>query len=248
MKNKIIRILCYIILLCLFVVFIISVKHIVEWFIDNNKTHKIIEKIEKNTNLISVEEDKRMMYVDLTELIKINSDTVGYIKVNNTNIDYPIVKTNNNSFYLDHSFDKSYNKAGWVFMDYRNNNDYLDTNTILYAHGRLDNTMFGSLRNVVKESWYSNKDNYIVKYSNLKSSSLWQVFSVYKIKETDDYLDINFNTTNDNINFISLIKNRSIYNFNNDVSVGDKILTLSSCYDDENRVVLHAKLIKYVEK
>ena len=248
MKNRIIRIMCYIILLCLFVIFIISAKHIVEWFIDNNKTHKIIEKIEKNTNLISVEEDKRMMYVDLTELIKINPDTVGYIKVNNTNIDYPIVKTDNNSFYLDHSFDKTYNKAGWVFMDYRNSNDYLDANTILYAHGRLDNTMFGSLRNVVKESWYSNKDNYIVKYSNFKSSSLWQVFSVYKIKETDDYLDINFNTTNDNINFINLIKNRSIYNFNSDVNAGDKILTLSSCYDDENRVVLHAKLIKYVEK
>ena len=248
MKNRIIRIMCYIILLCLFVIFIISAKHIVEWFIDNHKTQKIIEKIEKNTNLISVEEDKRMMYVDLTELIKINPDTVGYIKVNDTNIDYPIVKTDNNNFYLNHSFDKSYNKAGWVFMDYRNNNDYLDENTILYAHGRLDNTMFGSLRNVIKESWYSNKDNHIVKYSNLKSSSLWQVFSVYKIKETDDYLNINFNTTNDNINFINLIKNRSVYNFNCDVNAGDKILTLSSCYDDENRVVLHAKLIKYVEK
>ena len=132
MKNRIIRIMCYIILLCLFVIFIISAKHIVEWFIDNNKTHKIIEKIEKNTNLVPIEEDKRMMYVDLTELIKINPDTVGYIKVNNTNIDYPIVKTDNNSFYLDHSFDKTYNKAGWVFMDYRNSNDYLDANTILY--------------------------------------------------------------------------------------------------------------------
>ena len=248
MKNKVIRIICYIILVCLFVILIISLKNIIEWFSDNSKTKEIIEKIEKNTNLIPVEEDKRMMYVDLTDLKKINSDTVGYIKVNNTNIDYPVVKTTNNSFYLDHSFDKTYNKAGWVFMDYRNNTNYFDTNTILYAHGRLDNTMFGSLRNVIKESWYTNSDNYIIKYSDNSSSSLWQVFSVYKVLETDDYLDINFNTANDNNQFINLIKNRSIYNFNTEVNANDKILTLSSCYDDKNRVVLHAKLIKYVEK
>ena len=174
--------------------------------------------------------------------------TVGWLRVQGTNIDYPIVKTSDNKFYLDHSYDKSYNKAGWVFMDYRNNNIHYDTNTIVYAHGRLDNTMFGSLRNVIKENWYTNSDNHIIKYSDLNSSSLWQVFSVYKIKQTNDYLDINFSTKDDYISFIDLIKGRSVYDFNCDVNVGDKILTLSSCYDDINRVVLHAKLIKYVEK
>lgn len=248
MGRKLLRILCYIILICLSIILVISLKNIIEWFNDNRETKEIVEKIVKNTNIIAVEEDKRLMYVDLNDLKKINNDTVAYIKVNNTNIDYPVVKTTNNTFYLDHSFDKSYNKAGWVFMDYRNNVDYYDTNTILYAHGRLDNTMFGSLREVIKDSWYMNKENHIIKYSNDKSSSLWQVFSIYKIKETDDYLDIDFSTKDSNLKFINMIKSRSIYDFNCDVNVGDKILTLSSCYNDTDRVVLHAKLIKYVEK
>ena len=225
-----------------------SLKNIIEWFNDNHKTKEIIQKIESSTSITTVDEDARLMNVDFNDLKKINDDTVAYIKVNNTNIDYPIVKTSDNKFYLDHSYDKSYNKAGWVFMDYRNNNIHYDTNTIVYAHGRLDNTMFGSLRNVIKENWYTNSDNHIIKYSDLNSSSLWQVFSVYKIKQTNDYLDINFSTKDDYISFIDLIKGRSVYDFNCDVNVGDKILTLSSCYDDINRVVLHAKLIKYVEK
>ena len=133
-------------------------------------------------------------------------------------------------------------------MDYRNSNEEFDTNTIIYAHGRLDNTMFGSLRNVIKKSWYKNQENYIVNYSNDYYNTMWQVFSVYKIKTTDDYLKINFSNKEQQQKFINLIKNRSIYDFKIDVTLDDKIITLSSCYDDLNKVVLHAKLIKYKEK
>ena len=62
--------------------------------------------------------------VDFTELKQTNSDVIGWIQVNGTNINYPFVQTNDNSYYLTHAFNKSYNDAGWVFLDYRNN----DTN------------------------------------------------------------------------------------------------------------------------
>ena len=200
-----------------------------------------VEIIDDNT-------ESGVINVDLNDLRGINSDTVGYIKVNNTNINYPVVKTNNNTFYLTHTFDKTENKAGWVFMDYRNHNDNFDTNTILYAHGRLDNTMFGSLRKVIKEEWYTNPDNYILQYSNDYYSSKWQVFSIYRVKETDDYIKTNFSSNEEYISFINLIKSRSIYDFNIDVNTNDNIITLSSCYNDTDRMVLHAKLVSMVRK
>lgn len=250
MKRKFINILFYIILICLVIILFISVKNIFNWIKDNKKTSEMESIIEDNTSIEVIEDNTEsgLINVDLNDLKKINSDTVGYIKVNNTNINYPVVQTTNNTFYLSHTFDKTENKAGWVFMDYRNHNDNFDTNTILYAHGRLDNTMFGSLRKVIKEEWYTNPDNYILQYSNDYYSSKWQVFSIYRVKETDDYIKTNFSSNEEYISFINLIKSRSIYDFNIDVNTNDNIITLSSCYNDTDRMVLHAKLVSMVRK
>ena len=246
--NKFVKIILYIVLLALLVILFISLKNIIDWFKDNKKTKEMIEIIDKKTDIEEVKEDSDMINVGLDDLKNINSDTVGYIKVKNTNIDYPVVQTDNNDFYLNHTFDKSYSKAGWVFMDYRNHNNEFDTNTILYAHGRLDNTMFGSLRSAMNESWYTNPDNNIIMYSNDYYNTKWQVFSIYKVNETSDYIKTNFSSIDENRSFINTIKQRSIYNFNVDVTINDKIITLSSCYDDNYRMVLHAKLIKSVKK
>lgn len=247
--KRFINFILYIILICLFVILFISLKNIFKWIEDNKKTKEMLNVIEDNSTVEVIEDgESGLINVDLNDLKNINSDTVGYIKVNNTNINYPVVQTTNNTYYLSHTFDKTENKAGWVFMDYRNHNETFDANTILYAHGRLDNTMFGSLRKVVKEEWYTNPDKYIIQYSNDYYSTKWQVFSIYKVRETDDYIKTNFNSNNEYQEFINLIKNRSIYNFNTDITINDKILTLSSCYNDDYRMVLHAKLVKIVKK
>lgn len=182
--------------------------------------------------------------VNFDELLSINSDTVAWINVKGTNINYPVVQTDDNSYYLTHSFDGSFNKAGWVFMDYRNDVDNLSNNTVLYAHGRLDKTMFGSLRDVLSETWFNNKDNYVVRLSSVNYNTLWQVFSVYTIEEENYYITTGFNSDKEYNDFLSTLSNRSIYDFNVDVNNQDKILTLSSCYSSTERVVLHAKLIK----
>ena len=250
MKRIFLNILFYIILICLFIILFISAKNIYYWFKDNKKTSEMESIIEDNTSVEVIDDNTEsgLINVDLNDLRSINNDTVGYIKVNNTNINYPVVQTNNNTFYLTHTFDKTENKAGWVFMDYRNHNDNFDTNTILYAHGRLDNTMFGSLRKVIKEEWYTNPDNYILQYSNDYYSSKWQVFSIYRVKETDDYIKTNFSSNEEYNSFINLIKSRSIYDFNVSVTTNDNIITLSSCYNDTDRMVLHAKLVSMVRK
>lgn len=182
--------------------------------------------------------------VNFDNLKETNSDTVGWIQVLGTNVNYPFVQTKDNKYYLTHQFDRKTNSAGWVFMDYRNKGVNVNRNTILYAHGRVNKTMFGSLRNVVKKEWYENKDNYIVKISTPTENSLWQVFSTYRIKTTSDYLYIDFSNDNDYLNFLNMLKNRSVHNYNTTLNSKDKIITLSTCHNDTDKIVLHAKLIK----
>ncbi len=169
---------------------------------------------------------------------------MGWIQVLGTNINYPFVQHNDNEYYLDHSFKREKNGAGWVFLDSRNNIENLDKNTIIYAHGRIDSIMFGTLKNITKSSWYENKDNHIIRMSTEKHNTLWQVFSVYHIKTTSDYIVNNFNNDSSYNNFLKLIKERSIYKFDVDLNSNDNVLTLSTCYSKSERVVMHAKLIK----
>ena len=129
-------------------------------------------------------------------------------------------------------------------LDYRNNIGELDKNTIIYAHGRLNGTMFGSLKNIFNSDWFNDINNHVVKLSTESENTLWQVFSVYHIPTTSDYLQVKFSNDTDFLDFINMLKSRSQYDFNVEFSAEDKILTLSTCYNDEERVVLHAKLIK----
>ena len=211
---------------------------------DDNNTELVNDTNEEETSDYWYYIKFPLIDVDITELKEKNSDTVGWINVNNTNINYPFVQTKDNSYYLNHSFDKKYNEAGWVFLDYRNNNDLNNKNTILYAHSRLDKTMFGSLSKVLKSSWYNNKDNHIIRLSTDTENTLWQIFSVYKIPEESYYITTNFNSNKEYTKFLNTIKQRSIHNFNTNLDANDKILTLSTCYSDTERTVVHAKLIK----
>ncbi len=247
----------------------ISTVNIVQWKIDSNKIKKeisnidnsiVIKEIEDNENTENVnppiDQDNpywnyikmNLIDVDFSKLKKINKEVKGWIQVNGTNINYPFVQTTNNSYYLNHSFDRSYNQAGWVFLDYRNDIDNLDKNTIIYAHGRTDETMFGSLKNIIKSNWYKNPDNYVIKMSTAKENTLWQVFSVYHIKTTNDYIQSNFSSDEKYQVLLDELKNRSVYRFNVDLNSSDKILTLSTCYNKTEKVVMHAKLVKKTTK
>lgn len=241
-----------------------NILRLLDWNKDNTKTNDNINKISntkteeikdnENTELISTPDDKESDYwyyitfplikVDFTELIKKNEDTVGWINVNNTNINYPVVQSTDNNYYLTHSYDKKENEAGWVFLDYRNNKDFTSKNNIIYAHSRLDKTMFGSLSKVLKQSWYKDKSNHIIRLSTPTEDSLWQIFSVYVIKEETYYITTSWPSDTEYLDFLNTIKERSKYNFNTELNTNDKILTLSTCYSDTERTVVHAKLIK----
>ena len=186
-----------------------------------------------------------IMSVDFNELLNQNPDTVGWIYVNNTKINYPVVQSGDNSYYLNHSYKKTYSESGWIFADFRSNLNNLEKNTVLYGHGRIDYTMFGSLDETLKSSWYTNPENQIIKLSTPSKNMLWQVISVYTIPSESYYLTHTFENDESYQNFLNTITSRSIYNFNVGVNTSDHILTLSTCLDNNgNRVVLHAKLVK----
>ncbi len=247
---------------------IISVLCIIKIFFWNNEnkkidkltenidTEKIVDESQSDTaENINPPEDKSddywdyikmdMMSVNFDDLKQKNSDTVGFIKVNGTNVNYPIVQTNNNSFYLKHAFDKSKNSAGWVFADYRNNMINFDKNTVIYGHSRSNQTVFGSLKKVLNKSWYENKDNHVIKLSTPSENTLWQIVSIYTIKPESYYITTKFSDKQYQ-EFIKTVKERSQINFSGSLNESDKILTLSTCEDvaGTTRLVIHAKLIK----
>ena len=187
--------------------------------------------------------------VDFNDLLKQNSDTVAWIIVKNTNVNYPVVQTTNNDYYLHHSFNRKSNGAGWVFADFRDNFNNFNQNMVIYAHGRKDKVMFGSLTNTLKSSWYKNTDNQIIQLSTLKYNTMWQIFSIYKVEAESYYITTDFGTKESYATFIKKMKDRSIYDFGIDVTTDDKILTLSTCYNDNGiRLVVQAKLVKIQER
>lgn len=215
---------------------------IFKWVKENKKTNNIIDNI-KNT--VFIDERTNKYYVNFNELKQTNSDTIAWIKVNGTEIEYPIVKTTNNNYYITHTFDKSYNSAGWVFMDYENKFDGTDNNIIIYAHNRKDGSLFGTLKNILTEKWQNNSNNFIIPFITENEMSEYQVFSVYKIENEDYYITTKFGTDNEFQKFLDVITSRSVKDFASKVTTNDSILTLSTCADNNKyRVVLHAKKVK----
>ena len=266
-KRKEKKVLLFIMLLICISLFLFSTIHIIKWVKDSKKSKDLIKQINDNVTIEEIKDDNftniikpanedefnpyfdyikmNLIDVDLTKLKKINNETVGWIKVNGTEVNYPFLQTNNNTYYLTHSFNKSYNEAGWVFLDYRNSIENIDKNNIIYAHGRLDQIMFGSLKNILKNDWFADKNNHFIKISTEFKNSLWQIFSVYKIPTTSDYLQINFKSPDEFLTFATTLKKRSQFPFDTQISKEDKIITLSTCYNDQEKMVIHAKLIKY---
>lgn len=249
---------------------VISGYELATWFFDSKNTQEQTGEITESAQVAEVDDtdtetveadeapespywkylNQKLIDVDINALRQQNPDTKGWIKVSGTNINYPFVQTSNNEYYLTHSFDKSYNRAGWVFADFRNKLDGSDRNTILYAHGRYDGTMFGTLKNILSSSWMNDDNNFTIKTVNDHESGLWQVFSVYRVPTTNDYIQTDFRSDEEYLNWLKMIQGRSAYKFSASLQASDKIITLSTCYGSANteRVVMHARLIKRLKR
>lgn len=272
MEDKIIPI---IIITLSITTYLLSIFILTRWYVQNERTKKFSESLKESTEIIKQEEiseqtpdqyeaitknesttnhnqypaDLTFLNVNLTPYINQNSETVAWIQVNGTNINYPVVQHTDNDYYLEHDFYNRKTNIGWVFGDYRDNFDDFNNNTIIYAHNLINRTMFGQIPYLLKNTWQSNPNNYYIKLSTKTTNSVWQIFSVYQTKPTTDYLQVKFNNIETYSTFVETLKNKSSYNFNTEITAEDKIITLSTCDDTgTKRIAVHAKLIKIESK
>ncbi len=181
--------------------------------------------------------------IDFASLLARNSDTIGYLEVSGTNISYPVVQTTDNDYYLDHDFNHNYSLRGAIFADYRNSYSSLPLNNIIYGHHRLDNTMFGPLDTLFTQEYYASTDHQIF-FLTQDKIYIYEVFSVYEIDPEIYYLTTRFNTETEYMEFLITLKSRSLYDFGVDLEESSRILTLSTCNNDNTgRLVVHAKLV-----
>ena len=198
-------------------------------FVDNNPFRKFAKTTLDNVSIESLKSQ--------------NSDVVAWLSVDGTSINYPVVQTDNNDYYLSHSFYKYKTYNGWVFMDYRNSYNFDDYNTIFYGHNLLNKTAFGSLANVFTKNWVNNSNKSIIVITEGKTY-YFTVFSAYYTTPETYYLQNTFYGEEDYQNFLNTISFRNILEIDNSVSVKDKIITLSTCNDGSSgRKVVHAKLV-----
>lgn len=203
------------------------------------KAKEITESI-KNKN----EQNQTNIHRDFSKLKNKNSDTVAWLYIPGTDIDLPIVKASDNNYYLTHDFDKKQNAMGWAFADYQNSFPYLSTNTILYGHTYRSTAIFSSLKNVLNKSWLKNENNQRITLDTEKERLIFKVFSVYITENSADYLNINFSSDEKYQKYLNKSIKRSKKNFKVTPSTKDKILTISTCYNNsDQRLVVQAKLI-----
>jgi sortase B len=217
-----------------------------------NTYNDMTDKIDyMNTRRKTFAESKKVeINNQILQLKKINSDIKGWIRIDNTQINNPVVQTVDNSFYLEHDVGKNKNSNGTIFIDEVNDvsspQKLHGQNIILYGHHMKNGRMFGTLEKFRNAEFF--KTNETIYFDLYPKSYQFQVFGVYLVNE-----DFNYRNTmlgnGENINhLLDRLKDKSIQNRNVTLTPDDTILTLSTCEYDfaDARLVVMAKLVSKV--
>ena len=177
-----------------------------------------------------------------TGLSDVNNELVGWISLKDTMIDYPLVQTDDNEYYLTHIFTKEKNKLGTLFIDYRNNADLSDKNTIIYGHNMHDGSMFAALLNYTEQAFYDQHP--IIDLSIGRDKYQILVFAGVLTDGYNDYAKQSFND-GEFVKYINEMIDLSTFKSDVTINEDDQIVTLSTCwYSIENgRYALFGKLV-----
>jgi len=199
-----------------------------------NDSEEIKEELIELVEIPEIPSEEPSFEVDFEELKKINSDVIGWIVIERTQVNYPIVQGNNNSYYLNHSYDKKWNSLGSIFADYQSSNDFTDYNTFIYGHHTKNGSMFGELYKYMEESFYKeNKTFYLYTPTGNYEA---EIFSAYLDSTTSESYNQSFNSIEEFNDYIELVKEKSNYNTGVEIdATKDKTITLYSCSHESNR-------------
>jgi sortase B len=178
------------------------------------------------------------------ELLQINTEVVGEIKIEGTIIDYPVMFSGENQYYLEHDINGGESKYGCAFMDMGNSGAILDENTIISGHSfKNDPVMFGELANYKTKEFFDSHRKII--FNNLYSDMEWEVFAVYTTP-AEWYMFTKFGTFEFYKEFLEYVKENAIFWVDFTPQKDDRLLTLNTCsyeYDGAHTVVM-ARLVK----
>ena len=222
MKKKVLRVIKYL----LIIIMLLALINIFIWYRENQKVKKIVSNVSEYLVL-----DDDGYKIKEEEIKKENEDTVGWLKVDGTNIDYPVVQAKDNDYYLSHDYYKNKNSAGWVFMDYRNKLN--DNNIIIYGHHRKDRSMFGDVDKLFSKDFYKNHDGKILLVVG-EENIYFEIFSVYSLDALEIDLEPNYRD-------IEELKKKSLINFKKDFKSGEgQLITLITCHNNnKDRLIVH---------
>ncbi len=174
--------------------------------------------------------------INFDSLKKSNEDIHGWIKIDNTNVDYPIVQSyeEDDSFYLNHNIEKKHDINGAIYTEKHNATDFSDPNTVIYGHDMLDGSMFRTLHNF-RDKKFFDKNEFIYIYTPghiLK----YRIFAAYKWDDRHILNSYNFSDLQVFADYIKEIKNPKSLLVNTrevEITTSDKIITLSTCIGNE---------------
>ncbi len=238
MKNKIFT---NIIIVILVIIFIVSGYFVVTEIYEYRKAQNEYGDIQDIMNL-NGELSKNLLKDNFNKLKGENEDYVGYIFIENTNISYPIMQSTNNAYYLDRTFEETYNASGSIFLDYQHDSNFNDTNTTLYGHNMKDGSMFHDIVDFRDKDFF--EENRYIKIYLEEEIYTYEIFSVALYEATDSYYKGAY-SDRELDSLLNLIENKSLHYKDLNLNEADKILTLSTCeYDFEDaRLALHGKLV-----
>ncbi len=179
------------------------------------------------------EETERMLQVK--ELQGQNADIIGWLEIENTNINYPVLQGTDNRYYMTHNYKKENSKNGSIFLDANYNWNIPSNNLLIYGHNLGNGMMFQELLKYEKESFY--QEHPIIRFTTAEEDAKYEIISafksrVYRKSEKNVfryYFFLNSELEEEYNQFVKNAKNASLYPIDTTASYGDQLITLSTC-------------------
>jgi sortase B len=233
-------------------VFIYSAYSLISIYLDYQNNRQVLADAQEIyyefSDVEIVEEDLEDGEIrpQFNDLQSINNEIVGWVSIEDTQINYPVLQAENNEDYLNRNYKGDHSIAGSIFMDYRIDIGAHNQNTILYGHRMKDGSMFEELTKFLNEDFFDNHQ--VVKFDTLYESYDAEIFSVYQTTTDFDYIQTEFAADGDFGLLLDEIRENSLYHTDIQINEDDQIITLSTCDYEldprEGRLVVHAKLVK----
>ncbi len=179
--------------------------------------------------------------IDFAAVQKEYPDVVAWLKMDDVDVNYPIVQGSDNDHYLHFDPSGAENIAGSIFLDYRNKSLDTDLYALIYGHNMRDESMFGKLDDYTSEDFYRKGTGAFCIYTP-KGSYRYKIFAVNVVDPTNDVYQTGFTNTQAFAAFAKQLKESSMYDTGVDVSGSDHVVTLSTC-SNSDRLVLIAKRV-----